>query len=43
MPPESPNRIVVTVPGNHSLRNGSAVEAAVSAWLATRAPLASRP
>jgi predicted alpha/beta-hydrolase family hydrolase len=43
LPPEGPNRIVVTVPGNHSLRNGSAVEAAVSAWLATRAPLASRP
>ena len=43
LPPEAPNRIVVTVPGNHSLRNGSAVEAAVSAWLATRAPLASRP
>lgn len=43
LPPEGPNRIVVTVPGNHSLRNGSAVEAAVSAWLATRAPLSSRP
>jgi predicted alpha/beta-hydrolase family hydrolase len=43
LPPESPNRTVVTVPGNHSLRNGGAVAAAVSAWLATHAPLASRP
>jgi len=43
LPPESPTRIVVTVPGNHSLRNGTAVAAAVSAWLATEAPLASRP
>lgn len=42
-PPGSPTRIVVTVPGNHSLRNGTAVEAAVSAWLATEAPLATRP
>jgi predicted alpha/beta-hydrolase family hydrolase len=42
-PPGSPTRIVVTVPGNHSLRNGTAVAAAVSAWLATEAPLATRP
>jgi predicted alpha/beta-hydrolase family hydrolase len=43
LPPEGPNRTVVTVPGNHSLRNTSAVAAAVSAWLATHAPLAGRP
>ena len=43
LPPEGPTRTVVTVPGNHSLRNAGAVSAAVSAWLATRAPLASRP
>jgi uncharacterized protein len=42
-PPGSPTRIVVTVPGNHSLKNGTAVAAAVAAWLATEAPLASRP
>jgi predicted alpha/beta-hydrolase family hydrolase len=35
MPPEGPNRTVVRVPGTHSLRNGAAVEAAVSEWLAT--------
>jgi hypothetical protein len=43
LPPEGPTRTVVTVPGNHSLRNAGAVSAAVSAWLATHAPLASRP
>jgi uncharacterized protein len=43
LPPPSPTRIVVTVPGNHSLRSGAAVEAAVAAWLATEAPLATRP
>jgi uncharacterized protein len=43
LPPEGPTRTVVTVPGNHSLRNAGAVSAAVSAWLATRAPLMSRP
>lgn len=35
MPPKGPNRTVVTVPGDHSLRNGSAVGAAVADWLQT--------
>jgi len=34
MPPDGPGRTVVRVPGNHSLRNTSAVAAAVNAWLA---------
>ena len=34
MPSEGPGRTVVRVPGNHSLRNTEAVEAAVSPWLA---------
>jgi predicted alpha/beta-hydrolase family hydrolase len=33
MPPEGRNRIVVRVPGNHSLRSTAAVEEAVAAWL----------
>ena len=33
MPPDAPRRTVVRVPGNHSLRNEGAVEAAVAAWL----------
>jgi predicted alpha/beta-hydrolase family hydrolase len=33
MPPERPNRTVVRIPGNHSLRSGAAVAAAVSGWL----------
>jgi uncharacterized protein len=33
MPPESPGRAVVRVPGNHSLRDTEAVGAALSAWL----------
>jgi predicted alpha/beta-hydrolase family hydrolase len=33
MPPDGPNRTVVRVPGNHSLRSGAAVAAAVSDWL----------
>ena len=33
MPPEAPGRTVVHVRGNHSLRDGGAVEAAVSSWL----------
>ena len=37
MPPDGPNRTVVRVPGNHSLRNPTAVTEAVSAWLAERA------
>ena len=35
MPPKGPNRTVVTVPSDHSLRNGSAVGAAVADWLQT--------
>ena len=34
MPPDVPGRTVVSVPGNHSLRDTGAVAAAVSAWLA---------
>ena len=33
MPPPARNRSVVTIAGTHSLRNSSAVAAAVSAWL----------
>lgn len=33
MPPEAPNRKVVRVPGNHSLRSAAAVAAAVAEWL----------
>jgi uncharacterized protein len=33
MPSSAPNRTVVTVPGTHSLRSSSTVEAAVSEWL----------
>jgi uncharacterized protein len=33
MPPEGPNRQVVRVPGDHSLRNTEAVAAAVWQWL----------
>lgn len=33
MPPEGPRRTVVAVPGNHSLRNGPAVAAALTDWL----------
>ncbi|HEX8854406.1 MAG TPA: alpha/beta family hydrolase [Thermoleophilaceae bacterium] len=36
MPPDGPNRKVVRVPGNHSLRSTGAVGAAVSEWLAAR-------
>jgi uncharacterized protein len=38
MPPDGPNRTVVRIPGNHSLKSGAAVGAAVSAWLATVVP-----
>jgi uncharacterized protein len=38
MPPEGSGRIVVRVPGTHSLRNGAGVEAAVSDWLRTLKP-----
>jgi predicted alpha/beta-hydrolase family hydrolase len=34
LPPAGPSREVVTIPGSHSLRSSSAVEAAVSPWLA---------
>jgi predicted alpha/beta-hydrolase family hydrolase len=33
MPPDGPGRVVVRIPGNHSLRPAGAVEAAVSEWL----------
>ena len=33
IPPEGPNRIVVLVPGTHSLRSTAAIGAAVSDWL----------
>lgn len=33
-PPEGQNRTVVLVPGSHSLRSSSSIEAAVSDWLA---------
>jgi uncharacterized protein len=35
IPPEGPNRMVVLVPGTHSLRSTSAIGAAVSDWLAS--------
>jgi predicted alpha/beta-hydrolase family hydrolase len=38
MPPDGPNRKVVRIPGNHSLRNGAAVAAAVSDWLESVVP-----
>jgi predicted alpha/beta-hydrolase family hydrolase len=33
LPPGGPDRIVITVPGNHSLRNTAAIAAAVTPWL----------
>jgi uncharacterized protein len=33
LPPAGPNRTVVTVPGDHALRNAAAVRAAVADWL----------
>ena len=36
MPPAGPSRIVVRVPGDHSLRNTAVVRDAVSRWLAER-------
>lgn len=33
LPPDGPNRTVATIPGTHSLKNTTAVEAAVSNWL----------
>ena len=42
MPSDGANRSVVRIPGNHSLRNRAAVEAAVSDWLATVVPVVTR-
>jgi predicted alpha/beta-hydrolase family hydrolase len=39
MPPDGPNRTVVRVSGNHSLRSSTAVGAAVADWLATVVPV----
>ncbi len=36
LPPAAPGRIVVRVPGTHSLRSTGAVKSAVSEWLAER-------
>jgi uncharacterized protein len=33
MPPEGPSRAVISITGNHSLRNAPAVRAAVASWL----------
>jgi uncharacterized protein len=33
MPPPAPNRTVIPIPGTHSLRSSSAVEAVVADWL----------
>ena len=35
IPPESRNRKVVLIPGTHSLRSSSAVEAVVAEWLSS--------
>ena len=35
MPPPGPNRVVVRIPGTHSLRSSGTVAAAVSDWLET--------
>jgi predicted alpha/beta-hydrolase family hydrolase len=35
MPPDGPSRMVIHIPGTHSLRNSARVEAAVSDWLVT--------
>ena len=39
MPPPGPNRTVVPIPGTHSLRSSTAVEAIVSDWLETIVPV----
>jgi predicted alpha/beta-hydrolase family hydrolase len=36
LPPPGPNRTVVTIPGTHSLRSSSTVEAVVREWLETQ-------
>ncbi|HUZ28236.1 MAG TPA: alpha/beta family hydrolase [Solirubrobacteraceae bacterium] len=33
MPPDGPNRTVIRIPGNHSLRDAAGVETAVAEWL----------
>jgi predicted alpha/beta-hydrolase family hydrolase len=38
LPPEGPNRTVVTVPGTHSLRSSATVESVVSEWIGRLAP-----
>jgi predicted alpha/beta-hydrolase family hydrolase len=38
MPPDGPNRTVVSIPGTHSLKGSATVAAAVSEWLATLVP-----
>ena len=35
IPPEAPDRNVVLIPGTHSLRSSSAVQAVVSEWLSS--------
>src|SRR5205823_8831128 len=35
IPPEAPNRNVILIPGTHSLRSSTAVEAVVSEWLSS--------
>jgi uncharacterized protein len=49
MPPEGPNRMVVRIPGTHSLKSSATVAGAVSDWLAalvlelTRSPAGAGP
>jgi uncharacterized protein len=38
MPPEGPNRMVVRIPGTHSLKSSATVAGAVSDWLAALVP-----
>ena len=38
MPPPGPNRTVVPIPGTHSLRTSTTVEAVVADWLSTVVP-----
>jgi predicted alpha/beta-hydrolase family hydrolase len=42
-PPAGPNRTVIRVPGTHSLRSSSTVEAAVATWLDTAEAWPRRP
>jgi predicted alpha/beta-hydrolase family hydrolase len=43
LPPAARSRTVVLVPGNHSLRETGAVEAACTEWLAGLAPFVAQP